>query len=75
MEYHVAFKEKRCNHAEAQFEVYSFKNAFPNIYEDQQWILKNKGRTETLPCLPSVWVHGQEVPITPEAINLLYWVK
>ncbi|MCD9559717.1 hypothetical protein HAX54_017889 [Datura stramonium] len=31
--YYVAFKEKRSIHAEAQFEVDSFKNAFPNIYD------------------------------------------
>ncbi|MCD9644320.1 hypothetical protein HAX54_032505, partial [Datura stramonium] len=31
-EYYVAFKEKRPIHEEAQFEVDSFKNAFPDIY-------------------------------------------
>ncbi|MCE2055769.1 hypothetical protein HAX54_043361 [Datura stramonium] len=30
-EYYVAFKEKRSIHAEVQFEVESFKNAFPDI--------------------------------------------
>ncbi|MCD7460395.1 hypothetical protein HAX54_043465 [Datura stramonium] len=32
-EYCVSLKEKQSIHAEAQFEVDSFKNAFPNIYD------------------------------------------
>ncbi|MCD7472106.1 hypothetical protein HAX54_013045, partial [Datura stramonium] len=34
-----------------------------------------QGSTDTLPCLPSVWVRGLEVHITPESINSLYWVE
>ncbi|MCD9639248.1 hypothetical protein HAX54_023656, partial [Datura stramonium] len=32
-EYYVDFKEKRSIHVEAQFDVDSFKNAFPDIYD------------------------------------------
>ncbi|MCE0480864.1 hypothetical protein HAX54_038055 [Datura stramonium] len=104
-EYYIAFKEKRSIHAEAQFEVDTFKKAFLDIYDQigvhdwgsftisvdpyfpellwefyssyrtRQRLLKHKDRIETLPCLPLVWVCGQEVPITPKAINSLYWVE
>ncbi|MCE0481319.1 hypothetical protein HAX54_038997 [Datura stramonium] len=103
--YYVSFKEKRSIHAEAQIEVESFKNSFPDIYYQigmrdwgpltipgdpyfpemlwefyasykvRQRLQEHKGRTDTLPCLPSVWVRGQEVPITLEAINSLYWAE
>ncbi|MCD7473201.1 hypothetical protein HAX54_014857, partial [Datura stramonium] len=33
------------------------------------------GRTESFSCLTSVWVRGQEVHLTQEAINSIYWDK
>ncbi|MCD7452453.1 hypothetical protein HAX54_016627 [Datura stramonium] len=44
-------------------------------YKARKQLLKHKGRIDTLPCLPSIWVRGIEVPITPEKINSLYWVE
>ncbi|MCD9637821.1 hypothetical protein HAX54_021325 [Datura stramonium] len=41
-------------------------------YRARQQLLKHKGRTEVFPCLTSVWVLGQEVPVTPEVMNSLY---
>ncbi|MCD9642875.1 hypothetical protein HAX54_029917, partial [Datura stramonium] len=37
--------------------------------------LRHKGRVDTLPFLSSMWVRDQEVNVTPEAINSLYWAK
>ncbi|MCD9643296.1 hypothetical protein HAX54_030639 [Datura stramonium] len=37
--------------------------------------MKLRGSTEASSCLTSVWVRGQEVPVTPEAINSIYWDK
>ncbi|MCD7467285.1 hypothetical protein HAX54_004625 [Datura stramonium] len=36
-------------------------------------ILKHKGRVDSMPCLSSKLVQGQEVHITPETINSIYW--
>ncbi|MCD7469289.1 hypothetical protein HAX54_008220 [Datura stramonium] len=44
-------------------------------YKALECLLKPKGCTDTFPCLPCVWVHGQEVPITLKAINSLYWAE
>ncbi|MCE3050375.1 hypothetical protein HAX54_047075, partial [Datura stramonium] len=42
---------------------------------DREWqqLMKREDRTEAFPHLTSVWVRGQEVQVTPEAINSLYW--
>ncbi|MCD9644953.1 hypothetical protein HAX54_033499 [Datura stramonium] len=104
-EYYLAFKKSRVIHAEAQFDVNSFRIAFPDIYQQiglrdwgpftipvdpyflelvwefyasyraRQHCLQHKGSSTTWPCLTSVWVRGLEVPVTPEAINSLYWVE
>ncbi|MCD7470521.1 hypothetical protein HAX54_010449, partial [Datura stramonium] len=42
-------------------------------YRAQQQLMKLEDRTEAFPCLTSVWVRGQEVQVTPEEINSLYW--
>ncbi|MCE0482039.1 hypothetical protein HAX54_040373 [Datura stramonium] len=44
-------------------------------YKAWKCLQKHKVQTNTMPCLPSIWVRGQEVPITPEAINSLYWAE
>ncbi|MCD7467731.1 hypothetical protein HAX54_005343 [Datura stramonium] len=44
-------------------------------YRARLSILRHKGRVDTMPYLPSMLVHGQEVDITPEAINSLYWAE
>ncbi|MCE3052263.1 hypothetical protein HAX54_052021 [Datura stramonium] len=41
-------------------------------YNAQQIILKHKGRVDTIPCLPSVLVQGQEGNITLKEINSIY---
>ncbi|MCE3049296.1 hypothetical protein HAX54_044559 [Datura stramonium] len=46
---------------------------FYTSYRARKRLLKHKGLTKTLSCLTLVWVRGQEVPVTPEAINSLYW--
>ncbi|MCE0482532.1 hypothetical protein HAX54_041361 [Datura stramonium] len=43
-------------------------------YRARQQLLKLEDRTEAFPRLTSVWVRGQEVQITPKAINSLYWL-
>ncbi|MCE3215468.1 hypothetical protein HAX54_002520 [Datura stramonium] len=35
-------------------------------------IFKHTGRVDAMPCLPFVLVRGQEMPITPKAINSIY---
>ncbi|MCE3215013.1 hypothetical protein HAX54_000539 [Datura stramonium] len=102
-ECYMDFKEKRVIHAEAQFDVESFKTACPDIYRQigmHDWgpfatpvdpylpklvwefyasykarkhLMKRRGCTEAFSGLTSVWVQGQEVPVTPEAINSIYW--
>ncbi|MCD7447418.1 hypothetical protein HAX54_029092 [Datura stramonium] len=101
--YYLSFKENRSITAEAQFEVASFKDDFPDIYNQigirdwgpftipmgpyfpelvwefyassraRQSIFKHKGRVDAMSCLPFVLVWDQEVPITPESINSIYW--
>ncbi|MCD9644211.1 hypothetical protein HAX54_032359 [Datura stramonium] len=44
-------------------------------YKTKKQLLKHKGRIDTLPCLPSIYVRGLKVPIAPKEINLLYWVE
>ncbi|MCE0482111.1 hypothetical protein HAX54_040513 [Datura stramonium] len=44
-------------------------------YRSRQHYLQHKGSSTTWPCLTSVCVHGLEIPVTPEAINSLYWVE
>ncbi|MCD7471834.1 hypothetical protein HAX54_012563 [Datura stramonium] len=45
----------------------------PAIRRVRQQLLKLEDHTETFPRLTSVWVRGQEVQVTPEEINSLYW--
>ncbi|MCD7455209.1 hypothetical protein HAX54_027421 [Datura stramonium] len=42
-------------------------------YRARKQLMKRRGNTEAGSCLTSVWVQGQEVPVTPEAINSIYW--
>ncbi|MCD7465974.1 hypothetical protein HAX54_002262 [Datura stramonium] len=104
-EYYLSFKKRHVIHAEAQFDVNSFRIAFPDIYQQiglQDWgpftipvdlyfpelvwefyasykarqhYLQHNGSFATWPCLTLVWVCGLEVPVTPKAINSLYWVE
>ncbi|MCD9645461.1 hypothetical protein HAX54_034411 [Datura stramonium] len=70
-EYYVAFKEKRSIHEESQFDVNSFKNAFPDIHDQNG--MRDWGPFTILVDLYFLEL-GLEVPITLEAINLIYLV-
>ncbi|MCD7458122.1 hypothetical protein HAX54_037369 [Datura stramonium] len=71
-EYYMSFKEKWSIHAKTQFEVESFKIDFSNIYYH---IGMRDWGPFTIPADPYFPELGQEVQITPEAINSLYWVE
>ncbi|MCD9559482.1 hypothetical protein HAX54_017441 [Datura stramonium] len=101
--YYLSFKKNRSISAEAQFEVASFKDDFPDIYNQldihdwgpftipvglyfpkfvwefyasywaRQSIFEHRDRVDAMSCLPFVLLWGQEVSITVEAINSIYW--
>ncbi|MCD9637664.1 hypothetical protein HAX54_021071, partial [Datura stramonium] len=63
-------KENRSITAEDRFEPV---REFYASYRARQDMLKNKGGVDKMTCLASVLIRGQEVPITPEEINSVYW--
>ncbi|MCE3051363.1 hypothetical protein HAX54_049603 [Datura stramonium] len=44
-------------------------------YRARKNIFKHRGQVDAMPYLPSMLVWGQEVTITPEAINSIYWAE
>ncbi|MCE3052048.1 hypothetical protein HAX54_051471 [Datura stramonium] len=42
-------------------------------YRERQQLLNCRDHTEEFSFLTSIWVRGQEVPVTPEEINSIYW--
>ncbi|MCE3215349.1 hypothetical protein HAX54_002039 [Datura stramonium] len=47
--------------------------AFYISFKDRRDLLKQEGPMESMPCLPSMFVRGRKVRITPEKINAFYW--
>ncbi|MCD7452514.1 hypothetical protein HAX54_017201 [Datura stramonium] len=68
--YYLYFKENRSIIVEAQFKVASFKHYFLDIYN--QIGIRDWGPF-TIPMGPYFPELGQEMPITLEAINSIYW--